>query len=171
MKIVHGNKKLHQCNSCGKAFSEAQNLKKHINSVHNGQKDHKCDSCGKAFWHQWHLRRHINGYHKKLKPASCDVCDKSFSKAPFLKKHKCMAGIKYAEVFKLRKEENYRQIEGLLNSKSSTDSDFKMSSKNKCKYSNCNSKTNTKNPIRKQKGKVVFVRGLDFLLFLYVLDV
>ena len=33
-------KKNHKCDSCGKEFSQAGNLKKHINTVHNGQKEH-----------------------------------------------------------------------------------------------------------------------------------
>ena len=48
VKIVLGNKN-HNCDLCGKAFSELGNLMKHINVVHNGQKDQKCDFCGKAF--------------------------------------------------------------------------------------------------------------------------
>ena len=46
MKVAHENKKLHKCDSCKKTFSQAGNLKTHINSVHNGQKGHKCESCG-----------------------------------------------------------------------------------------------------------------------------
>ena len=43
-------KKDHKCDSCGKAFSFAGDLKRHIKAVHNnGLKDHKCDSCGKLF--------------------------------------------------------------------------------------------------------------------------
>ena len=48
MKIVHGSKKHHKCDSCGKTFSVVGTLKTHNNSVHNMQ-DHKCDACGKSF--------------------------------------------------------------------------------------------------------------------------
>ena len=50
----------HKCNSCGKSYSEAGTLKKHINAVHNGQKDHKCNSCEKAFSEAGKLKKHIN---------------------------------------------------------------------------------------------------------------
>ena len=41
--------KSHKCESCGKLFSAAQNLKNHIHTVHEGHKDYKCESCGKLF--------------------------------------------------------------------------------------------------------------------------
>ena len=37
----------YKCESCGKSFSSAQILKKHIHTIHEGHKDHKCDTCGK----------------------------------------------------------------------------------------------------------------------------
>ena len=40
MEFCRGQKD-HKCDSCGKAFSQARDLKKHIDSVHNGIKDHK----------------------------------------------------------------------------------------------------------------------------------
>ena len=39
----------HKCKSCGKSFSVAQNLKRHIHTFHEGHKDYKCESCGKSF--------------------------------------------------------------------------------------------------------------------------
>ena len=45
---------------CGKSFSEAEILRKHINAVHNGQKYHKCDSCGKAFSISGNFVKHIS---------------------------------------------------------------------------------------------------------------
>ena len=51
------------CDSCGKAFFQAGNLKIHINVVHNGQKDHKCDTCGKSFSQAGTLKKHINVVH------------------------------------------------------------------------------------------------------------
>ena len=43
---VQGHKN-NKCNSCGKIFSTAGNLKKHIEEIHEGRKNHKCESCGK----------------------------------------------------------------------------------------------------------------------------
>ena len=43
MNAVHNGQKDHKCDSCGKAFSLAGVLKRHINAVHNGQKDHECE--------------------------------------------------------------------------------------------------------------------------------
>ena len=67
MKIIHENKKYCKCDFCVKSFSQAGNLKTHINSVHNGQKDHKCDSCGKSFTHGANLKTHINLVHNGKK--------------------------------------------------------------------------------------------------------
>ena len=78
------------CDSCGKAFSRAEHLQNHINSVHNGQKDNKCDSCGKSFSQAGHLKTHINTVHNSQKDHKCDSCGKAFSSAGNLKKHiKC----------------------------------------------------------------------------------
>ena len=43
-----------------KGIFSAHYLKIHINSVHNGQKVHKCEFCGKAFSQAGHLKRHID---------------------------------------------------------------------------------------------------------------
>ena len=63
---VHNSQKDYKCDSCGKAFSLAGDLKRHINAVHNGQKDHKCDSCGKEFSSAQNLKKHINSVHNAL---------------------------------------------------------------------------------------------------------
>ena len=61
---------------CGKTFSMARNLKRHIGAVHNGQKDHKCDSCGKAFNEAGYLKTHINSVYLGNKDHKCDSCAK-----------------------------------------------------------------------------------------------
>ena len=42
------------------------NLKKHLEGVHNFQRDHKCKSCGKAFSHAVVLKKHINIVHNGI---------------------------------------------------------------------------------------------------------
>ena len=76
---VHIKQKDHNCDSGGKAFSSAGDLKRHIKTVHNGQKDHKCDSCGKAFSSALDLKRHIYSVHIGQKEHKCDSREKTFS--------------------------------------------------------------------------------------------
>ena len=47
-----------------KVISWSKLLEKHINSVHNGQKDHKCVTCGKQFSQAGTLKKHINSVYK-----------------------------------------------------------------------------------------------------------
>ena len=79
-KISNKNEFLaHKCQSCGKSFSEARNLKRHIHTVHEGHKDHKCKSCGKSFSQGGYLKNHIHTVHKGHKDNKCESCGKSFS--------------------------------------------------------------------------------------------
>ena len=48
-----------KCESCGKSFTKAGYLKKHIHIVHEGHKDYKCKSCGKCFSQAYNLKSHI----------------------------------------------------------------------------------------------------------------
>ena len=53
----------HKCKSCGKSFSVAQNLKRHIHTFHEGHKDYTC-TCGKSFHSTQYLRNHIHTIQK-----------------------------------------------------------------------------------------------------------
>ena len=52
------------CDNCGRAFSRAAHLERHILTVHEGRKDHICIFCGKAFTNQAHLKRHVVTVHE-----------------------------------------------------------------------------------------------------------
>ena len=39
----HIHEKDYKCESCGKSFSKACNLKRHNHTVHEGHKDYKCE--------------------------------------------------------------------------------------------------------------------------------
>ena len=79
--------KVHKCDSCGKLFYQAGNLKKHIYTVHEGHKDFKCDYCGKLFTRGYSLKLHIPTIHEGHKDNKCESCGKSFSQAGYLRKH------------------------------------------------------------------------------------
>ena len=53
-----------QCGQCGKYFSEAYNLKRHIRRIHDGQRDYECKSCDKSFFEEYDLKRHIRRNHE-----------------------------------------------------------------------------------------------------------
>ena len=97
-----------QCGQCGKYFSEAYNLKRHIRRIHDGQRDYECKSCDKSFFEEYDLKRHIRrnhedddkdskadadqamSGHEKIKEHinKCDSCGTYFTEAGSLKRHK-----------------------------------------------------------------------------------
>ena len=40
------------------------NLRQHIHTVHEGYKDHKCESCGKTFSSAQYVKKHIHTFHE-----------------------------------------------------------------------------------------------------------
>ena len=84
---VHNCQKDHKCESCGKAFSSAGDLKDHINGVHNGQKAHQCDSCNKSFGFPSQLKIHIFCFHEDHPENKCKSCGKTFYYKTALEKH------------------------------------------------------------------------------------
>ena len=77
--------KVNVCDTCGEAFTNAGNLKVHINRVHKGLKDYQCETCGRDFANTARpinsLKDHIMYVHegvKKDKKHKCDYCDKAY---------------------------------------------------------------------------------------------
>ena len=62
IKIVHEEKKLYKCDTCGKSFKQAAHMKEHIGMVHLGINLYKCDSCSKSFYKKSQLDRHLIGH-------------------------------------------------------------------------------------------------------------
>ena len=77
----------HKCEQCGKSFSLAKNLKRHIRSAHEDHKNYECEQCGRNFTMEQTLRRHFLTIHEKQNIVQCDKCDKYFSRKQYLKEH------------------------------------------------------------------------------------
>ena len=54
----------YSCDSCGKSFSWASNLKRHNHTIHLGHKDHKCSIFGKSFTQASDLKTHNHVIHE-----------------------------------------------------------------------------------------------------------
>ena len=82
-------KSLHKCDSCGKSFASAQNLKYHIKAIHDkdAMKHEKCDYCGKLFANKPSLKKHIKIIHEGQNGYKCFQCDKVFRYPETLQKH------------------------------------------------------------------------------------
>ena len=98
IKIIHEDQKDYKCEICGKFFSEAEKVKKHIYAVHEGHKDYKCESCGKLLSKKQSLKAHTQLFHGAnvqnsiLKTCNWvlengEVCGKSFAKSYNLAVH------------------------------------------------------------------------------------
>ena len=77
----------HECPECGRPFSQAVNLRRHIRGVHQGEKPHACPECPVRFTQACHLQQHIRGVHRDEKPHACPECPERFSRAEHLQQH------------------------------------------------------------------------------------
>ncbi|XP_030645043.1 zinc finger and BTB domain-containing protein 12-like [Chanos chanos] len=76
---------LYVCPCCGKHFSHASNLNRHM-SVHRGAKAHRCPLCHKTFTQKSTLCDHMN-LHSGERPHRCSYCHVRFAHKPALRRH------------------------------------------------------------------------------------
>jgi len=69
---LHGTKRDHKCENCGKMFINASRLNYHIQNVHSEPMFH-CDQCSKMFRSKVNFNRHMR-IHTDEKPFGCPYC-------------------------------------------------------------------------------------------------
>lgn len=84
-RSLQGHKLDNLCYVCGKTFTTATHLKRHM-LIHTGQRPHCCKECGKTFARVECLRIHMR-IHTVERPYACQVCPKSFRQRSNLVTH------------------------------------------------------------------------------------
>ncbi|XP_072110943.1 uncharacterized protein [Mobula birostris] len=83
---IHKGLKPYVCQLCTKAFTQCNQLKTHVRT-HTGEKPYQCDMCDKSFAQKCQLVFHNRMHHGEKKPYSCDVCNLQFATSSNLKIH------------------------------------------------------------------------------------
>ena len=86
VNIIHIDYIIDQRNECGKDFTFANYLCRHVRS-HNGEKPYKCNQCGKVISYHRNLQRHKRT-HTGEKLYECNQCGKAFTRPSDLQRHK-----------------------------------------------------------------------------------
>ena len=73
-----------KCETCGRAFRDYSDLKKHIKDFHEGV---KCDLCGKNFRYISDLKSHNSFVHNGVEIQKCKFCDMDSKNAGDLMRH------------------------------------------------------------------------------------
>ena len=74
------------CDICGHVSKYARDLKKHKKSVHEKIYDHECNYCGKKFSNKGNLNQH-ESVHTGITQYQCHLCGKQCRRKSELEKH------------------------------------------------------------------------------------
>ncbi|KAE8604001.1 hypothetical protein XENTR_v10014531 [Xenopus tropicalis] len=83
---IHKGVKPYVCHLCAKAFTQCNQLKTHVRT-HTGEKPYQCKKCDKGFAQKCQLVFHSRMHHGEEKPYKCDVCNLQFATSSNLKIH------------------------------------------------------------------------------------
>ncbi|KAK6635186.1 hypothetical protein RUM44_000437 [Polyplax serrata] len=84
---THSQVKPFLCDTCGKSFKHANNLRCHARTHLNVKKKHICRICSKGFLSNFFLQEHMNS-HTGSTPYKCGQCGKEFREKVHLRQHK-----------------------------------------------------------------------------------
>ncbi|CAH2094928.1 unnamed protein product [Euphydryas editha] len=76
-----------RCGTCGRAFRDAANLRRHARATHSRLRPHACPHCGRAFSRAQHLRDHVAA-HAPRREHVCDACGRAARSAAALRMHR-----------------------------------------------------------------------------------
>merc|ERR1739838_893977 len=83
---INGKKLGFVCSECGKKFSSATDLKKHL-IMHTGIKDNVCRICQAKYAHLYGLYKHFEVTHAGQLPFQCKQCNFFAGNVKTLKNH------------------------------------------------------------------------------------
>lgn len=83
----HTREKHYKCSVCSETFFYAHQRQIHLSVVHTGKPLFVCPDCGRSFTFAGSLTRHLR-IHRDEKPFECNVCNKRFRQGNQVRAHK-----------------------------------------------------------------------------------
>ena len=80
------DEKKYKCTSCDASYCELKEREAHQTTKHKILKPYKCDQCQTAFTNKENLTRHIKGHNFENKK-KCEICGREFVRSDNLQDH------------------------------------------------------------------------------------